>query len=265
MTLAIGLPGAEIVEAGRPADGLRCVRERMPDAVVVDRFFPDADGLEMVRALRANPATRHLPVVMVSAAYDDDREQIEAAGVDAYLGKPFDPDELFAVVRDLIARAPARQAPPPPGATRPRPRPRRREPLRAATSSSADASPAPIDDPAEPRVEEQLAATLAANARLVHHVELLEAELEELRARQPGDDDDARSDAVARLRDELAIAEETIDALREQLAAARLAADEVDQLRRELAIVHADIELLEGRNEADGPPKATRRQRPTKP
>ncbi|MEY2570827.1 MAG: hypothetical protein QOE63_1177, partial [Acidimicrobiaceae bacterium] len=106
MTLSIGLAGAEIIEAGRPSDGLMRVRESMPHAVIVDRFFPGADGLDLVRSLRADAATSHLPIVVLSAAFDDDREEVEAAGADAYLGKPFDPDALFAVVLDLVSRAP---------------------------------------------------------------------------------------------------------------------------------------------------------------
>src|SRR5689334_7870503 len=89
MTLSIGLSGAEIIEAGRPTEGLARVQESRPDAVIVDRFFPGADGLELVRTLRADPATSKLPIVVLSAAYDDDREEVEAAGADAYLGKPF--------------------------------------------------------------------------------------------------------------------------------------------------------------------------------
>lgn len=104
MSLAMALDGVEVVEGWR-ADGVAelAVAERV-DAVLLDRRLPDGDGLDLVRALRANPATAALPVVVVTA--DDDPKLRPAAfdaGADEHAVKPLDPERVVRLVRALEA------------------------------------------------------------------------------------------------------------------------------------------------------------------
>jgi signal transduction histidine kinase len=87
-------------------DGLKglalALRER-PDLVITDLMMPGVDGLELTRRLRADPRTRHIPVVMLSARGDlDDRVHGLETGVSAYLTKPFSPKELLTCARRLV-------------------------------------------------------------------------------------------------------------------------------------------------------------------
>jgi DNA-binding response OmpR family regulator len=96
---------------GNGAEGLAAVRARVPDLLVLDRMLPGLDGLEICRAVRSNPATATLPVIMLTArAEESDRVVGLELGADDYVTKPFSPKELVARVGALLRRA-TRQAP----------------------------------------------------------------------------------------------------------------------------------------------------------
>lgn len=108
MALGMALADVEVVEATRAAGAAAMAVERRVDAVLVDRRLPDGDGLDVVRQLRANTATRHLPVVVVTA--DDDPELRRAAfevDADEHAVKPLDADVVLALLRAMVA-VPAR-------------------------------------------------------------------------------------------------------------------------------------------------------------
>lgn len=94
-------------EVGTARDGfeaLAAVNEKPTAALLVDLEMPRMNGLEVVRTLRNQAATRDLPVVMItSRATDKHRAMAEQAGVTRLLGKPFAEDALVSLVRDLIA------------------------------------------------------------------------------------------------------------------------------------------------------------------
>lgn len=82
---------------------LRSLAEVEPDCVVLDVMMPGLDGHEVLRVLRERNSDRHLPVIMLTAAADD--EQIWrswAGGVDYFLTKPFGPDELLRFLHYLF-------------------------------------------------------------------------------------------------------------------------------------------------------------------
>ncbi len=88
------------------ADGnaaLSAVAAFRPDVVVLDLMLPGKSGLEILTALRADPATQALPVLMLTAkGQGRDREAAERAGVSAFMTKPFANADIRAAVRDLL-------------------------------------------------------------------------------------------------------------------------------------------------------------------
>ncbi|MGR8008281.1 response regulator [Streptomyces hypolithicus] len=102
------LEGFEVVTA---ADGVECldiVHGVRPDVITLDVVMPRLDGLRTAARLRDDPRTAHLPVAIVSACTRADVDAGFAAGVDAFLPKPFEPAELVRIVRELMLR----EAPP---------------------------------------------------------------------------------------------------------------------------------------------------------
>ena len=88
------------------AAGRERLRTAAYDALVLDLMLPDGDGLDLTRELRADPRTRRLPLLMLTARGEPtDRVVGLELGADDYLGKPFEPRELLARVKALLRRA----------------------------------------------------------------------------------------------------------------------------------------------------------------
>jgi signal transduction histidine kinase len=83
--------------------GLELARRELPDVIITDYMMPEMDGLCMVRELRADQPTAHIPVVMLSAKNQlDDRIDARQAGAEVYLSKPFSPRELRSALGQLF-------------------------------------------------------------------------------------------------------------------------------------------------------------------
>ncbi|KES05456.1 hypothetical protein BU52_19655 [Streptomyces toyocaensis] len=96
------LEGIEVVTAADGAECLEVVHEVRPDLVTLDVVMPRLDGLRTAGRLRADPRTRDIPLAIVSACTQYEVESGLDVGVDAFLAKPFDPQELVRIVRELI-------------------------------------------------------------------------------------------------------------------------------------------------------------------
>jgi len=108
ITVNLELEGFDVTTAVDGQDCLDQVARRAPDVVTLDIMMPRLDGWEAAARLRANPATAGIKVVLLSArAQEADLERGSRLGVDAYLTKPFDPDELIEVVRRLAGLPPS--------------------------------------------------------------------------------------------------------------------------------------------------------------
>jgi CheY-like chemotaxis protein len=100
--------GCQVDEAANGAEGLAAARRELPGLILMDVQMPVMDGLEALVHLLADPATRAIPVVALTAyAMKGDRERLLRAGFADYLAKPLDIDRLLAVVRRGAAIEPA--------------------------------------------------------------------------------------------------------------------------------------------------------------
>jgi two-component system, OmpR family, phosphate regulon response regulator PhoB len=98
--------GFAVDAAGDGEEALLRIAERRPDAVLLDWMLPLVSGLEVCRQIRRAPATRSLPVIMLTArGAEGDRIRGLDSGADDYVVKPFSPSELVARLRAVIRRA----------------------------------------------------------------------------------------------------------------------------------------------------------------
>lgn len=75
----------------------------MPDLILMDASMPILDGWQATKELKANPATKHIPVLALTAhAFDDARQEAKAVGCDGFVTKPCLPDHLVAKVRAML-------------------------------------------------------------------------------------------------------------------------------------------------------------------
>ena len=82
---------------------------RIPDLILVDWLMPRMTGIDLCQALRAQPATAAVPIILLTAkAEESEVEQGFAIGVDDYIVKPFSPREMLSRVQAVLARAGAR-------------------------------------------------------------------------------------------------------------------------------------------------------------
>jgi CheY-like chemotaxis protein len=96
--------GCEVIEAANGAQALARLEELVPDIVVLDVAMPGISGLEVCEQLRRDPATRHVPVLMLSAAARPvDHALGLESGADLYLTKPFSPAVLAEHITRLVS------------------------------------------------------------------------------------------------------------------------------------------------------------------
>jgi CheY-like chemotaxis protein len=101
-TIALERLGGWTVRAvGDGAAGAQLAAEEQPDAVLLDVMMPGLDGEATARLLRAQPTTRHIPIVLLSAATDLP-EWADELAVRGLVAKPFDPTELAGLVRAAL-------------------------------------------------------------------------------------------------------------------------------------------------------------------
>jgi DNA-binding NarL/FixJ family response regulator len=97
--------GYEVQTARRGSEAMIRVAESLPDLIISDIRMPGMDGYALVRNLRAAPRTRLVPIVFLTAK-DETTDRIAGfrTGVDAYVTKPFEPEELVAIVKSILDR-----------------------------------------------------------------------------------------------------------------------------------------------------------------
>ncbi len=98
------LEGYEVLLAHDGAEACEVATAERPDLVILDIMMPKLDGYQTCRRLKADDATKGIPIVFLSAkAQQSDIDKGKAEGVADYLTKPFDPNDLIEVVERLVA------------------------------------------------------------------------------------------------------------------------------------------------------------------
>jgi two-component system, OmpR family, response regulator VicR len=106
MRLILGRRGFEVKGAMGGVEGLKMVRESVPDLILLDLMMPDMDGWEVYQQLKADEKTRNIPVIVVTAKAQsiDKVLGLHIAKVDDYIAKPFSPQELLNSVEKVLQK-----------------------------------------------------------------------------------------------------------------------------------------------------------------
>lgn len=98
--------GFEVVGANGGKQGLEAIRQEKPDLVLLDLMMPDMDGWEVYQQMKAEEATRDIPVIVVTAKAQsiDKVLGLHIAKVDDYIAKPFSPQDLMNSVDAVLSR-----------------------------------------------------------------------------------------------------------------------------------------------------------------
>ena len=103
LTVFLGSTGYEVRAAASGLQALDRVKERLPDLILLDVMMPSLDGFETCRRLKADPATRHVPVILVTSLNAiEDKVRGQEAGADDFVTKPFDRTELLLRIKSLM-------------------------------------------------------------------------------------------------------------------------------------------------------------------
>jgi two-component system cell cycle response regulator DivK len=99
----LGNAGYQMIEAETGEDGLAAAAAHKPDLILMDIQLPGLDGYEATRRLKADPALRSIPIIVVTSyALSGDDAKARAAGCDAYVTKPFSPRQLLAKIKEYL-------------------------------------------------------------------------------------------------------------------------------------------------------------------
>lgn len=102
---ALRFAGYEVIEAITGTEGVHFARTRRPDLILMDISVPELDGWEATAIIKADPETKHIPVVAVTAhALPGDEARSREAGCDGYLAKPIAPAKLLVEVDRWFGR-----------------------------------------------------------------------------------------------------------------------------------------------------------------
>jgi DNA-binding response OmpR family regulator len=104
--------GYEVLTAVNGADALKLIEQHKPDLLVLDIMLPVVNGFEVCRTVRSNPASREMPILMLTArGREQEIARGLAMGANAYVTKPFGTRELMSTIRELLGTNGPGQAP----------------------------------------------------------------------------------------------------------------------------------------------------------
>jgi PAS domain S-box-containing protein len=103
-SLNIYMPECIVITAAGGSEGVLLAKRELPDVILLDIIMPVMDGYEVCRVLNQNGATKHIPIIMLTAIKTDSESRSRGldAGADAFLSKPFEPNELVAQINVML-------------------------------------------------------------------------------------------------------------------------------------------------------------------
>ena len=106
LDFSLGMEGYEVVTALDGEQALERVASERPDLIVLDIMMPKLDGYEVCRAVKSNPATKNVPVILLSAKGRNVDQKIGfEVGADDYITKPFSPRKLVERINSILGQA----------------------------------------------------------------------------------------------------------------------------------------------------------------
>jgi CheY-like chemotaxis protein len=105
MRMVLAGEGYAVTEAADGAAALAAIGDGAPDVLILDLHMPEMDGAEVLAAVRSDPTTAELPVIVVTADGDEGREAARRLGADEYVTKPFDPAALLRTLARVLGAA----------------------------------------------------------------------------------------------------------------------------------------------------------------
>jgi len=99
----LGSVGFEMLEAGDGAAAVATAAAEHPDLILMDIQLPVLDGYEATRRIKADPALKHIPIIVVTSyALSGDEDKARAVGCDDYVSKPYSPRQLLAKIKQHL-------------------------------------------------------------------------------------------------------------------------------------------------------------------
>jgi DNA-binding response OmpR family regulator len=106
LDFSLGMEGYEVITALDGEQALEKLHSERPDLIVLDIMMPKLDGYEVCKAIKSNPQTRHVPVILLSAkGRNVDQKMGFDVGADDYITKPFSPRKLVERINQLLGQA----------------------------------------------------------------------------------------------------------------------------------------------------------------
>ncbi len=103
LSIALSINGYEVITASNGAEGLEFALAKLPDLIISDIMMPEMDGYQVLEAVRANPQTANIPMLMLTARTDkNDVRQGMNLGADDYITKPFDIEDLLSSIKSRL-------------------------------------------------------------------------------------------------------------------------------------------------------------------
>jgi len=109
--MRLTINGYSVITAADGLEGLNMARSEKPDLIVLDVMLPKMDGFKVCRMLKGDEQYQNIPIILFTAkVQESDRQTGEAQGADAYLTKPYKPEELIAKIKEFLKEQEAKEA-----------------------------------------------------------------------------------------------------------------------------------------------------------
>jgi DNA-binding response OmpR family regulator len=105
VTKRLAQGGFEVIVAVDAYEGVKFAHKEKPDLIILDLMLPAGGGFSVLKNIRMTAEIRTTPVVVLTGIKDEDyKQQILDEGVEAYLGKPYDPDVLISTIQGILKK-----------------------------------------------------------------------------------------------------------------------------------------------------------------